>query len=158
MIYPPNHPYNSPSPENDVKALFDVFVSSAHVGYVSHVTLPVPANGKRSETNHFRSLHSLRKPDPDIYKLALKEVNNYAATNPESNVKGPIEAADVVFLDDIGENLKAGKKVGFRTIKVHLGRAYEAVDALEDITGLKLAGYHPKVPIKPVIRKRGARL
>lgn len=46
-----------------------------------------------------------------------------------------------------------GKQVGFQTIKVHLGRAFEAVDQLEDVTGLQLAGEHPRIPIKPVIKK-----
>lgn len=49
-----------------------------------------------------------------------------------------IEAKDVVFLDDIGENLKMGKQVGWRTIKVLLGRTDEAVKELERITGLDL--------------------
>ena len=59
-----------------------------------------------------------------------------------------MRADEIVFLDDIGENLKAAKNAGFGTIKVPLGRAYEAVDELEKITGLKLAGDHPKVPLK----------
>jgi FMN phosphatase YigB (HAD superfamily) len=60
-----------------------------------------------------------------------------------------VRAEEVVFLDDIGENLKAAKAVGFGTIRVPLGRAYEAVEVLEGVTGLKLAGDHPKVPIEP---------
>lgn len=28
-----NHPYSNPSPEQDIRSVFDVFVSSAHVGY-----------------------------------------------------------------------------------------------------------------------------
>ena len=55
----------------------------------------------------------------------------------------------MLFLDDIGENLKAGKARGFRTLKVHLGRAFEAVDELEEVTGLKLAGDHPRIAMEP---------
>lgn len=108
--------------------------------------------------------HSLRKPDPAIYAYTLKEVDTYArsqASTPRGKALGwaeGVQPSDIVFSDDIGENLKAGKAFGFRTIKVHLGRAYEAVDQLEDVTGLKLAGSHPRVPITPVIRKPGAKL
>lgn len=87
---------------------FDFFVSSAHTG--------------------------LRKPDPRIYAHALEKINDLQAGKG-----GPrINASDVVFLDDIGENLKAAKKAGFRTIKVVLGRTQDAVKELENITGLQL--------------------
>lgn len=32
---------------------------------------------------------------------------------------------------------------------MNLGRAYEAVEELENVTGLKLEGGHPKIPVKP---------
>ncbi|PMD15534.1 HAD-like protein [Hyaloscypha hepaticicola] len=136
LIFPPDHPYSKTSPD-DPRVLFDVFISSAHVG--------------------------LRKPDPTIYALALKEVNKFAQENAETKGKGlgweqGVKAEEVLFIDDIGENLKAGKKAGFQTIKVHLGRAYEAVDQLEEVTGLRLAGDHPRIPVKPVVRKKGAKL
>lgn len=135
VIFPPGHAlWQGDDPLDDpVRGLFDVFVSSAHVG--------------------------LRKPDPRIYRLALDKVDEFARANADTErgralgwSRG-IEAGEVVFLDDIGENLKAAKAAGFRTIKVPLGRAYEAVEALEEITGLALAGNHPKVPVKPNSRK-----
>ena len=49
-----------------------------------------------------------------------------------------IAASDIVFLDDIGENLKHAKKAGMRTIKVTLGKTQDAVKELEKITGLEL--------------------
>ncbi|KAH8911810.1 haloacid dehalogenase-like hydrolase [Coniochaeta sp. PMI_546] len=129
VIFPPDHPYSQREFLDDpVRSLFDVFVSSAHVG--------------------------LRKPDPKIYALALEKVDEFARKNAdtERGRRGGwgqgVKAGDVLFLDDIGENLKAGKKAGFRTIKVHLGRAYEAVEELEKVTGLNLDGGHPKVPVK----------
>jgi FMN phosphatase YigB (HAD superfamily) len=130
VIFPRGHAlWKEDFLDDPVRSIFDVFVSSAHVG--------------------------LRKPEPAIYELALKEVNTYASRNADSD-RGRALAwgsgilpGDVVFLDDIGENLKAAKEHGFRTIKVHLGRAFEAVDELEKITGLALEGDHPKVPVKP---------
>lgn len=117
-----------------MKGIFDVFVSSAHAG--------------------------LRKPDPKIYDYALQQLNFYAQAHVVADGKGialgwgdGIRAEDVLFLDDIGENLKAAKKAGFRTIKVHLGRAYEAVEELEKVTGLALDGGHPKVSSAPKIPK-----
>lgn len=130
VIFPPGHPLATEDHlDHPVKRLFDVFVSSAHVG--------------------------LRKPDPKMYHLALEKVDEFARQNSQTtkgNVLGweeGVKAEDVVFLDDIGENLKAAKREGFRTIKVNLGRTYEAVDELEAITGLKLAGKHPRIPVKP---------
>lgn len=139
VIFPPGHPLRRPNFLDDpVRSQFDVFVSSAHVG--------------------------LRKPDPKIYQLALKRVNEYAAENSDTE-KGRalgwadgIKAEEVLFLDDIGENLKAGRSEGFQTIKVLLGRAYEAVEELEKVTGLALEGDHPKIPVTPKIRERATKL
>jgi FMN phosphatase YigB (HAD superfamily) len=69
-----------------------------------------------------------------------------------------VRADEVVFLDDIGENLKAARAAGLRTIRVPLGRAYEAVEELEKVTGLALAGDHPKVPVKPDLRGSKAKI
>ncbi|PGH06488.1 60S ribosomal protein L5 [Blastomyces parvus] len=101
-ILPADNPVGPPV---DVKQFFDFFISSAHVG--------------------------LRKPDPRIYALALKEMNDAAKK------KGlpAVEPDDIVFLDDIGINLKWAKKAGFRTIKVDLGKSRDAVRELEKVTG-----------------------
>jgi FMN phosphatase YigB (HAD superfamily) len=139
VIFPKGHDlYQDNSFDDPVRSLFDVFVSSAHVG--------------------------LRKPDPQIYQLALQKVNEFARANAGTQ-RGislgwadGIRADQVLFLDDIGENLKAAKKQGFQTIKVMLGRTYEAVEALEQATGLALEGDHPKIPIKPKLGKAKARL
>ncbi|TVY58356.1 Bifunctional epoxide hydrolase, partial [Lachnellula suecica] len=95
-IFPPSHPYATPYPSQDIKSIFDVFISSAHVG--------------------------LRKPDAAIYTLALSEVSAYAKANAKGHAgwEDGVKANEVLFLDDIGENLKAGKKAGFRTLKVGL--------------------------------------
>ncbi|KAH8671274.1 HAD-like domain-containing protein [Xylariales sp. PMI_506] len=139
VIFLPGHPLHEDNFfASPVRRLFDVFVSSAHVG--------------------------LRKPDPRIYEYAMGEVNKYAKSHSLDKLGGSsqfgkgVKPKDVLFLDDIGENLKAGKKHGFRTLKVNLGRAYEAVDELESITGLKLAGDHPRIPIKPTLTTTKARI
>lgn len=106
-IFPDGHPYNEEDPTG-VKAQFDFFISSAHTG--------------------------LRKPDPRIYELALKEIDRVAKSR---GIEG-LTASNVLFLDDIGENLKAAKKAGMRTLKVTLGRTQDAVKELERITGLQL--------------------
>ncbi|KAB8232659.1 60S ribosomal uL18 domain-containing protein [Aspergillus alliaceus] len=94
--------------ESGVKGHFDFFISSAHTG--------------------------LRKPDPKIYQFAIREMNRLAG---EKGL-GEVGASDVVFFDDIGENLKGAKKAGMRTVKVHLGRTQDAVKELERLTGLEL--------------------
>ncbi|KAH8698440.1 60S ribosomal protein L5 [Talaromyces proteolyticus] len=83
---------------------FDFFVSSAHSG--------------------------LRKPDPKIYAYALDRMNELASHRGEAE----IEPSDVIFLDDIGENLKGAKKAGFGTLKVVLSRTQDAVRELEHRT------------------------
>lgn len=40
-----------------------------------------------------------------------------------------------MFLDDIGENLKMGREVGMRTVRVVLGRTWRAVKELEKVLG-----------------------
>ncbi|GAB7365766.1 hypothetical protein MBLNU230_g7101t1 [Neophaeotheca triangularis] len=112
-IFPEGHPYNDVGTEDgrrhaEMKGVFDVFVSSAHVG--------------------------LRKPDRPIYELAVKLLDE------EFRAKGGggVEAGDVVFLDDIGTNLRTAKQVGMRTVKVELGKSWKAVKELEKVTGLTL--------------------
>lgn len=94
--------------DSGVKSQFDFFVSSAHTG--------------------------LRKPDPKIYRVALQEMDTLAKQRGLAGV----QPADIVFFDDIGENLKAAKNAGMRTVKVTLGKTQDAVIELEKITGLQL--------------------
>jgi len=107
VIFPPDHEYNTD--RSDVRSQFDVFISSAHVG--------------------------LRKPDPKIYRLAVKELDSISRKKGREG----LEAGDIVFLDDIGQNLKAATGVGMQTIKVQLGKTWEAVKELEQLTGLELS-------------------
>ncbi|KAG0330470.1 hypothetical protein BGZ99_003041 [Dissophora globulifera] len=72
----------------------------------------------------------LRKPDPAIYKKACEIVG--------------VQPSQVVFLDDIGANLKSAQEVGYTTIRVELGKPEEALQKLEAILGngikLKISG------------------
>ncbi|GAP84522.1 putative microsomal epoxide hydrolase [Rosellinia necatrix] len=139
VIFPKDHPlYREDFYADPIRSLFDVFVSSAHVG--------------------------LRKPDARMYEYTLREVDKFARANASSD-KGKslawangVSPDEIVFLDDIGENLKGGRKIGFRTIKVPLGKAFEAVDELETITGLQLAGDHPRISTGPNINKPRAKI
>lgn len=47
---------------------------------------------------------NLRKPDPEIYRLACREIG--------------IDPSEAVYLDDLGINLKPAKALGMQTIKV----------------------------------------
>ncbi|KAA8912474.1 HAD-like domain-containing protein [Sphaerosporella brunnea] len=97
--YPDGHPYLKGKEE--LRTLFDVYVSSAETG--------------------------LRKPEAGFYKEAMKRVE----------LKED-EGSKVAFLDDIGTNLKTAKELGWRTVRVHIGRTREAVTELEGIVGLPL--------------------
>lgn len=67
---------------------------------------------------------ALRKPNPLIYDHAIKEIG----CKPE----------EIVFLDDIGINLKVAKSKGIQTIKVNLGHTHDALKELEAIVGIPL--------------------
>ena len=64
----------------------------------------------------------VRKPDPQFYEMACKIVN--------------VAPQQVVFLDDLGVNLKPARAMGMKTIKV--ADHGEAIKELEEILGLKL--------------------
>ena len=119
ITFPSDHPYSKPkdssSPKDssgafffDPASFFDVYVASAEVG--------------------------MRKPSREIYDLALQRLNEYDRSRGGQG----IEAGDVVFLDDIGENLKMAKEVGMRTIRVQLGKTWRAVKELEGALGVEL--------------------
>ena len=118
VIYPPGHPWSrkelssSSSNMNAADAFlispenhFDVYIASAEVG--------------------------MRKPSRDIYDLAVQRLDEF---DKQNGGKG-INPGDVVFLDDIGENLKMGRDVGMKTIKVQLGKTWRAVKELEGLLG-----------------------
>ena len=109
VVFPPSHPYSLPSPARTaLHNLFSVFIASAEVG--------------------------LRKPHPEIYELAIKRLDKFDREKGESG----ITAQDIVFLDDIGQNLKAAKDTGMRTIRVQLGKTWRAVKELEGVIGVEL--------------------
>lgn len=112
VIFPPDHPY-SQKDETGVRSMFDLFISSAHVG--------------------------MRKPDPQIYDYAIWKLRDLARDRGFLHGLSPDE---IIFLDDIGENLKWGKKAGMRTIRVKLGKTRDAVTELERVTGLNLTSEH----------------
>ena len=115
VIYPPDHPWSKQKPGKtdtvsnafffDPHSLFDVYVASAEVG--------------------------MRKPSRDIYELAVKRLDEFDKQKGGNGVK----PEDIVFLDDIGENLKTGRELGMRTIRVQLGKTWRAVKELEFALG-----------------------
>ena len=63
------------------------------------------------------SKENVRKPDPKFYQLACK--------------RGKVNPNEVIFLDDLGINLKPAKVLGMKTIKV-----VRSEDALKDLQDL----------------------
>jgi FMN phosphatase YigB (HAD superfamily) len=107
LIHPPApNPYANDS--KDITICFDIFLGSAAVG--------------------------VRKPDPEAYKLAVREMDKIA----KSKGMATVTAESTLFLDDIGINLKFAKKTGLRTIKVNLGKTKDAVKELEHEAGIQL--------------------
>ncbi|KAG6303756.1 hypothetical protein E4U09_005795 [Claviceps aff. purpurea] len=124
VVFPEGHPLHrrlegqDAEDQDPLRRRFDVFISSAHVG--------------------------IRKPEDRMYTLAVEMLDAFAkdhATTERGIQNGwiaGVKSEDILFLDDIGENLKAAKRHGFRTLKVQLGRTEEAVAELERVTGLVL--------------------
>ncbi len=76
----------------------------------------------------------MRKPARDIYDLTIQKLDEFDKSKGGSGVEG----GDIVFLDDIGENLKMGREVGMRTVRVLLGKTWRAVKELEGVLGVEL--------------------
>ena len=72
----------------------------------------------------------MRKPDRGIYEYTMEKMRSQWGRD--------LQPDDVVFLDDIGENLKTARSLGMRTIRVILGKTDDAVRELEEVTRLKL--------------------
>ena len=70
------------------------------------------------------SVEGLRKPDPAIYRLACRRLG----ASPE----------EMIFLDDIGGNLKPARAMGMATIKVDLPE--QALKELSALVGMGLSG------------------
>ena len=67
------------------------------------------------------SKENVRKPDPNFYKLACQ--------------KGGVNPNEVIFLDDLGINLKPAKALGMKTIKVVTAdKALQELQNLLDFT------------------------
>jgi len=81
-------------------------------------------HGLRPLFDHFieSSVVGLRKPDPAIYRLAFAQIG----ASPDR----------IVFLDDIGANLKAARELGVTTIKVI--DAPQALRELGEHVGIEL--------------------
>ncbi|KAK0511877.1 hypothetical protein JMJ35_005727 [Cladonia borealis] len=121
VIYPPDHPWSNPdrpsSPSSadtspfifNPRTFFDIYIASAEVG--------------------------MRKPARDIYLHTIHALDAY--DKKERRGSG-VSGEDIVFLDDIGENLKMGREVGMRTVRVMLGKTWRAVKELERILGVEL--------------------
>ena len=66
----------------------------------------------------------MRKPERGIYRLVLERLG--------------VAPGEVVFLDDLGLNLKAARELGIITIRVPLEETWRAVRELEGVLGEKL--------------------
>ena len=75
------------------------------------------------------SVEGVRKPEPAIYPLTTDRL--------ATAIGRPVDPADVVYLDDLGPNLKPARALGWHTVKV-----VDPADALAElarITGVDLS-------------------
>ena len=73
----------------------------------------------------------MRKPHPEIFEHALEKIG--------------CKPKEVVFLDDIGSNLKAAAKLGIQCIRVRIGEEGKAIAELEKMMGMKLHDDKPRL-------------
>ncbi len=96
----------------------------------AHADDETRSDGTRALRDHFdvfieSSVEGLRKPDPEIYRLACERLG--------------VAPEEVIYLDDIGPNLKPARAMGMATIKVEEPEAaLEQLEALLGLAGLKL--------------------
>ena len=83
---------------------------------------PPTGNGLGFDVVIESAVVGLRKPDPRIYELMLSKLG--------------VDAAEAVFLDDLGINLKPARAMGMTTIKV--SDADRALDELADVLGFEV--------------------
>src|ERR1700730_148329 len=73
----------------------------------------------------------IRKPNPEIFRHALKTMG--------------CKPGEVVFLDDIGSNLKAAGKLGVPCGRVRIGKEADAVMELEEIMDMPLTDHKARL-------------
>ncbi|KAI9352502.1 epoxide hydrolase [Zopfochytrium polystomum] len=78
--------------------------------------------------DHFieSSVVGMRKPDPQFYLFACKELG--------------VQPTEAIFLDDIGVNLKAAQDLGMKTIRVFVGKSRLAIEELSRLVDIDLIG------------------
>ena len=70
-----------------------------------------------------------RKPNPKIFEFALQRIKR--------RKEGVVAFENVIFLDDIGLNVKSAMKLGIKTIKVRMNQQNKAISDLEKILNFK---------------------
>jgi putative hydrolase of the HAD superfamily len=119
-----------------VEAVRRLRAAGRPIGLLSNNVAPMERAGELGELLALfdvvveSSVEGVRKPEPEIYRLALARLSDAVGRE--------LEFADVAYLDDLGINLKPARALGMHTIKV-----IEPADALAELsalTGLALAG------------------
>lgn len=112
-----------------VEAVRRLDAAGLHLALLTNNIAPMPRDGELGELLLLfdavveSSVEGVRKPEPAFYERAL------------SRVGGP-PAADCVFLDDLGVNLKPARVLGMTTIKV--SDPDQALAELSRLTGVEL--------------------
>ncbi|ESO97447.1 hypothetical protein LOTGIDRAFT_115099 [Lottia gigantea] len=87
----------------------------------------------------------IRKPDSRIFQTCLERLQ--------------VKPQEAVFLDDIGQNVKAARQLGINTIKVE--NVEQAIEDLESLTGYDLSSYiegtetipkHLQIPVDRLVQ------
>jgi putative hydrolase of the HAD superfamily len=119
-----------------VTAVHRLKTAGLPLGLLSNNVAPMERTGAlgellgRFDTIVESSVEGVRKPEPEIYSLALARLSEAVGRT--------LAADDVAYLDDLGINLKPARALGFRTIKVV--EPAEALAELSQLVGFPLDG------------------
>jgi putative hydrolase of the HAD superfamily len=111
-----------------VDALHRLRKAELPIGLLTNNIAPMPREGELGEVLALfdsvveSSVEGIRKPEPEIYRIALQRLG--------------VDAESCAYLDDLGVNLKPARAIGLHTIKV--GDPHVALAELSEITGIAL--------------------
>ncbi|QRW04174.1 haloacid dehalogenase [Ceratobasidium sp. AG-Ba] len=111
--------------ETTAKALFDPEAELEFLGWGADTGGPGgPRIRQLFDDFVDSSVVGSRKPEPGIYEYACRANN--------------VKPSEVVFLDDLGLNLRTAKKLGMKTIHVPIGESRRAVAELQELVKIPL--------------------
>ncbi|KAI9665332.1 MAG: hypothetical protein M1831_001769 [Alyxoria varia] len=135
----------NPKEKSSIKTLLNPFISSAHVGLrkpepgiykvaLERMCEELERQRQRQQHEHVHSESPQQQHRHE--RMRSESEQQQKSSSNTSTTPATLNPQDILFLDDIGANLKGAREIGMRTLKVADTRT--AVRELERVTGLRL--------------------